>query len=160
VPFVIRPIAHSDDQTIAGIIRQVMPEFGASGPGFALHDAEVDAMFDAYSGPRARYFVVEIEGTLHGGGGIAPLAGGAAGICELKKMYFLPGLRGLGAGRTLLETCLDFARTAGYGHCYVETLSGMDRAQALYRALGFEALTDPLGATGHFGCDRFYLRAL
>ena len=42
--FLIRPIEPRDDAAIAAIIRAVMPEFGADGPGFAIHDAEVDAM--------------------------------------------------------------------------------------------------------------------
>ena len=36
----------------------------------------------------------------------------------------------------------------------------MDAAQALYRRHGFTELAAPLGGTGHFSCDRYYLRAL
>ncbi len=158
--FAIRPIEAADDAAIAAIIRRVMPEFGAGGPGFAIHDREVDAMSAAYSAPRHRYFVVELDGRIAGGGGIAPLAGGDAGTCELRKMYFLPELRGRGAGRALMERCLAFAREAGFRRCYLETLTGMDAAERLYRASGFERIPAPLGATGHFGCDRFYLRPL
>nr|WP_322619044.1 GNAT family N-acetyltransferase [Arenimonas daejeonensis] len=46
-----------------------------------------------------------------GGGGVAPLDGGPEGVCELRKMYFLPELRGRGAGATLMAHCLDAART-------------------------------------------------
>ena len=67
-----------------------MPEFGADGPGFAIHDAEVDAMYEAYARPRSAYFVVERGGKVIGGGGIAPLENGEADVCELRKMYFLP----------------------------------------------------------------------
>ena len=41
------------------------------------------------------------DGRVVGGGGIAPLAGGDPDVCELRKMYFLPSLRGLGAGMAL-----------------------------------------------------------
>ncbi len=156
----IRRIAPTDDPSIASVIRTVMPEFGASGPGFALHDPEVDAMAAAYAGPRCAYWVVEAEGRVMGGGGIAPLEGGAEDVCELRKMYFLPALRGRGAGRALIATCLDFAGRAGFRRCYLETLTGMDAAQALYLASGFRRIDAPLGATGHFGCNRFYLRDL
>ena len=37
--FTIRPIEARDDDAVAAIIRAVMPEFGADGPGFAIHDA-------------------------------------------------------------------------------------------------------------------------
>src|SRR6478609_6738214 len=96
----IRPIEGRDDGAIAHIIRTVMPEFGASGAGFAIHDTEVDTMCAAYSQPGAAYFVVEAlgpEAHVLGGAGIAPLEGGEEGVCELRKMYFLPELRGRGA---------------------------------------------------------------
>jgi putative acetyltransferase len=75
-------------------------------------------------------------------------------------MYFLPSLRGHGAGRVLIERCLDSARALGFRRCYLETLTGMDAAQALYVASGFQRINHALGATGHHGCNRFYLRAL
>ncbi|MEO6066100.1 MAG: GNAT family N-acetyltransferase, partial [Lysobacterales bacterium] len=43
----IRPIDSRDDLAIAGIIRTVMPEFGAVGEGFAINDPEVDFMHRA-----------------------------------------------------------------------------------------------------------------
>ncbi|HEY0180280.1 MAG TPA: GNAT family N-acetyltransferase [Dokdonella sp.] len=158
--FAIRAIEPRDDAAIAAIIRHVMPEFGACGAGFAIHDAEVDAMSAAYSAPRSAYFVVEADGAVQGGGGVAPLTGADPGTCELRKMYFLPGLRGRGAGRALIERCLDAARGFGFARCYIETLTGMDAAQHLYLAQGFRAIEHALGATGHFGCNRFYLREL
>lgn len=157
--FVMRPIRPSDDAAVADIIRTVMPEFGADGPGFALHDTEVAAMHAAYARPGAAYFVVEVAGTVLGGGGIAPLDG-VEGVCELRKMYFKPGLRGLGAGTALIARCLHAARRLGYRQCYLETLTGMDAAQALYERAGFQRIPEAMGATGHFGCNRFYLRAL
>ncbi len=158
--FTLRPIAPADAPRMAAIIRAVMPEFGASGPGFAIHDAEVDDMPAAYARPRAAYFVVELGGEVAGGGGVAPLEGGDPGTCELRKMYFLPALRGLGAGTALMERCLAAARAAGFQRCYLETLTGMTGAQRLYERAGFARIEKALGATGHFGCNRFYLRTL
>src|SRR6185503_16608054 len=99
--YTIRPIRADDAAAVAHIIRSVMSEFGADGPGFAIHDTEVDAMAQAYARPGAAYFVVELAGQVCGGGGIVPLDG-EPGVCELRKMYFLPTLRGLGAGRALI----------------------------------------------------------
>ena len=158
--FLIRPIEPGDDAAVAGIIRNVMPAFGADGPGFAIHDPEVTAMHAAYARPGAAYFVVERGGVIEGGGGIAALEGSAADLCELRKMYFLPSLRGLGAGTALMRRCLDTARALGYRRCYLETLTGMDAAQALYLKSGFTPLHAPLGSTGHFACDRYFIRAL
>jgi putative acetyltransferase len=93
-----------------------------------------------------------------GGGGIAPLENGSAQICEFRKMYFLPTARGMGAGRALIERCLVAAKNFGYQQCYLETLTGMEAAQALYQKVGFQKICDPMGNTGHHGCDRIYLK--
>jgi putative acetyltransferase len=153
----IRAIRPADDAALACVIRTVMPEFGAQGPGFALEDPEVDSMSTAYAAPGSAYFVLEdAEGRVVGGGGIAPLSGGEPGVCELRKMYFLREARGGGHGSRMLDRCLEAARALGYRRCYLETLSGMDAAQHLYAAAGFRRLCAPLGATGHFGCDRWF----
>ncbi len=155
--FTIRPITPRDDARMASIIRTVMPEFGASGDGFAIKDPEVDWLSRAYSAPRSAYFVVERDGEVLGGGGVAQLAGDDGAICELRKMYFLAQARGLGAGAALMAQCLDAARGFGYAQCYIETLTGMIAAMRLYERSGFVRLSAPLGATGHGGCDLWYL---
>ena len=158
--FRIRPIEPGDDAAMAAIIRSVMPEFGAGGDGFAINDPEVDWMHRAYSTPRCAYFVLERDGVVIGGGGVAPLTGAQTDVCELRKMYFLPQARGRGAGRAMMTRCLDAARTLGYRRCYLETLRSMDAAIKLYERSGFELLNAPMGDTGHGGCNRFYLLAL
>ena len=155
--FVIRPVAPADDAAMAAIIRAVMPEFGAVGAGFAINDPEVDWMSRAYAQPRSAYFVVERDGAVLGGGGVAPLQGGDGDTCELRKMYFLPQARGLGAGSAMMERCLQAARGFGFAHCYLETLCGMDAAMRLYERSGFRRIDAPMGATGHGGCNTFYL---
>ena len=159
-PFLIRPITARDNPAMAAIIRRVMPEFGADGPGFAIHDAEVDGMCEAYAQPRCDYFVVERDGMVIGGGGIAPLEHAEPDVCELRKMYFLPEARGIGAGTAMMQHCLDAARMLGFRRCYLETLTGMDAAQALYRRSGFTPLCAPMGGTGHFSCDQFFILEL
>lgn len=154
--FTIRPIRPADDAAMAAIIRAVMPEFGATGSGFAISDPEVDWMSRAYAQPRHAYFVLERQGQVLGGAGVAPLAGGDAGTCELRKMYFLPEARGLGAGAAMMRRCLDAARDLGFARCYLETLTGMDAAMRLYERSGFKRICGPQGATGHGGCDVFY----
>lgn len=160
VPYRLRPIEARDDAAMACIIRTVMPEFGATGSGFAINDPEVDWMSQAYAAPRSAYFVIERDGAVIGGAGVAPLVGGDDGICELRKMYFLPEVRGIGAGAAMMEQCLESAREFGFSQCYLETLCGMDAAMRLYERSGFRRLQAPLGATGHGGCDSFYLRPL
>ena len=156
----IRPIEPKDEAAVAAIIRTVMPEYGAVGDGFAISDPEVDWMQRAYSLPRSAYFVVELDGKVVGGGGVAPLAGGDDDTCELRKMYFLRHIRGQGIGSEMLRRCLDAARSFGFRYCYLETLSGMNDAIRLYERHGFRRIGSPRGRTGHGGCNTYYLREL
>jgi putative acetyltransferase len=156
----VRPIRPSDDPALAAIIREVMKSVGADVAGSSIHDAEVDEMHANYTGPRAAYFVVEDGGHVLGGGGIGPLAGGDADTCELRKMYFLPELRGRGYGERVLRRCLDAARERGYQRCYLETRDGMEAAQKLYVKIGFQPACQTLGTTGHSACNRLYLLEL
>jgi putative acetyltransferase len=156
----IRPIRPEDDPAMAAIIREVMTSFGAYGPGYSINDPEVDAMSAHYPEPRAVFFVVEHGGSVLGGGGIGPLAGSSPDTCELRKMYFLPELRGRGFGEKMLQRCLAAARERGYRRCYLETLTHMEAAQRLYAKAGFTRLPGAIGATGHSGCNRFFVLAL
>jgi putative acetyltransferase len=156
----VRPIEPPDDPGLARLIRSVMPEFGACGPGYAIMDPEVDAMCAAYSAPRSRYWVVESGGRVVGGAGYAKLAGAGEGVCELRKMYLYPELRRRGFGARLLSIVLEHARADGYHVCYLETLESMMAARRLYERFGFERLEQPMGDTGHHGCDTWYARSL
>jgi putative acetyltransferase len=162
IPWILRPIRPADDAAIAAVIAQVMTEHGCSGPGFAIHDAEVACMSQHYGRGAARYFVLEHGGTVLGGAGFARLAGtdASAATCELRKMYFLPPARGLGLGHAMLALLLDEMRTVPFRRCYLETTSWMQAAQHLYRAHGFAEQASSEGATGHHGCDRFFAREL
>lgn len=157
---IIRKISSSDIVGIKYVIQTVMPEFGASGPGFAIHDPEVLDMHQAYEKARHVYFVVEVDGRILGGAGVAPLEGAGEEVCELRKMYFLPELRGKGVGQKLMDLCLKAAREFGFKQCYLETLETMTEARKLYGRNGFKQIPSSLGATGHFGCDAYYLKDL
>lgn len=167
----LRKIQAADNAAMARVIRTVMPEFNCVGEGFSITDPEVDDMEGAYASEGSAFFVVTAGGAagaadadetamLFGGAGYAPLAGADGTICELRKMYLLPAARGRGAGRQLMEACLAGAKTAGYTHIYLETVSAMTAAARLYQKFGFEYLSEPLGNTGHGGCNRYMLRAL
>ena len=132
-----------------------MTEFGAVGCGFSIEDAEVDAMFEAYPEPHSVFYVIEHHGRILGCGGVGPLADADSAVCELRKMYFLPALRGSGLGKELLGMILTDARDIGYRVCYLETLDGMEGARYLYQRFGFAFIDAPMGNTGHSGCNSF-----
>ena len=140
-PYLLRPIETRDDAAMADIIRTVMPEFGATGSGFAINDPEVDWMSRAYAEPRSAYFVIEREGKVIGGGGVAPLAGGDDGTCELRKMYFLPEARGIGAGAAMMARCLQAAREFGFGSATWKPCAAWTLRSACTNARGSDAWT-------------------
>lgn len=157
--FRIRPIRPEDNQVIRNIILETLIEHGAVGEGFASSDADTQHMYEAFQAEGRFYYVLEEEGQVMGGVGIASLPG-EPGTCELVKMYFRPEVRGIGMGKKLLTLCLDQAKTMGYQQVYLETITQMKAARGLYEHLGFIQIDQPMGDTGHFSCNIFYLLKL
>ena len=158
--FKVRKIRKSDNPRVARIIREVMTEFGAVGKGYSINDPEVDDMYGAYPEPRSVFFVITRDQKVLGCGGIGPLHGANKKTCELRKMYFLPELRGTGMGTMLLGMCLEEARQRGYTTCYLETIEAMTGARRMYRKHGFEPLDQPMGATGHSSCNAWMAKSI
>ena len=84
----IRPIQLTDNKTLALVLREVLIEFGVPKQGTAYADPELDSMFETYMKPNHAYWVVDCDGEILGGAGIAPLKDGATDVCELQKIYF------------------------------------------------------------------------
>ena len=103
--WIIRKIEKKDNQAVAELIRAVFDELNIPKVGTAYADPYLDLMFEEYSKPKSVYFVVEINGKIVGGAGVAPLENEAVTICELQKMYFLLEIRGLGIGSQIMEKC-------------------------------------------------------
>jgi putative acetyltransferase len=158
--YALRPVERQDNEALAAIIRAVLTEHGCTGAGFAIHDPEVDCMYETYQLPRSRFFVIEQDGVVAGGGGVAPLKGGAPDICELQKFYILPEYRGMGYGKILLNASLAAAKEFGFARCYLETLPFMKTATFLYQRAGFKPIDGPMGNTGHYACNAWYLKEL
>ena len=160
IDYTLRPITKADDPAVCELIKTVGREFGAVGEGFGPGDAEVEAMSRHYlAKDRARYWVAECGGEIVGCGGIAAF-NGSPGVCELRKLFVLPGYRGKGIGKALTLTGLEYAKSVGYQQCYLDTLANMTTAIALYQQLGFEHLPQPLGGTIHGGCDVWMIKTL
>lgn len=157
--FNIRPVHPDDNRAIRDIILETLIEHGAVGGGFASGDQDTQQMYEAFQKEGRRYFIIETEGKILGGAGVASLSG-ESGTCELVKMYFRPEARGLGLGKRLLRLCLDEAVKMGYTQIYLETIEQMHAARGLYEHLGFKQIPHSMGSTGHFSCDVFYLREL
>lgn len=156
---VIRPIEKIDNLPLNVLMKTVLIEFGANKPGFAFADEEMHSMYEAYQSEGSRYFVAEQSNSLVGGVGVCALKGADSTVCELRKMYLVKQIRRLGLGDALLRLALNEAKKY-YTTMYLETLSSMTQAIALYRRHGFEFLSAPLGDTGHFKCDTWMIKKL
>lgn len=148
----IRHIQEKDNAIVAKIIRKVLEDLNVPKVGTAYADPSLDRMYQQYQSDGSVYFILEYEGTIMGGAGIAPLHGHEGNVCELQKMYFLPQARGHGWGTLMINRCLNKAREFGYDQCYLETMDSMKVAQKLYTKYGFEHLEGPMGDTGHYSC--------
>ena len=158
--FSIRPIAPEDNPVVAAIIRTVMTEFGAVGPGYSIEDPELSHMYEAYRTPHSAFFVLEKSGVAVGCGGVAHLNDADPDVCELRKMYFLPEARGQGQGRRMVTFLEAEARRLEFTYMYLETIETMAQAQILYKKMGFDLLPGPMGNTGHTSCGLFYGKKL
>ena len=77
-----------------------------------------------------------------------------------RSAYFVVERGGWGSPRIC---CCDVSKMAtgfGFRACYLATLNHMAVARRLYARNGFAPLEGPLGNTGHYGCNAWYLRAL
>jgi putative acetyltransferase len=157
----VRPITAADNPHIAQVIRVVSAEFGLTADkGYTVSDPDLDRLSEVYSAEHSAYWIVEYQGKVMGGGGIAALACSAPDICELQKMYFMPDVRGLGLARELAICAMEHARQRGFRRCYLETTASLTRAIKLYESLGFELIDRAMGCTGHVDCEVRMLKVL
>jgi len=118
-------------------VRALFEEYAASLPfdlGFQDFELELAGLPGAYVPPGGALLIAHLDGTAVGCVALRALE---PGTCELKRLYVRPAARGSGAGRALTECALTEARRIGYRRIRLDTLPGMERAQALYLRLGF-----------------------
>ncbi|MFN2456719.1 MAG: GNAT family N-acetyltransferase [Chitinophagaceae bacterium] len=156
----IRTIQPQDNSALANVVRSTLKEFDANHPGTVYYDPTTDNLFELFQEPRSVYYVVEKENTIVGGGGIFPSQGLPPDTCELVKMYLLPYARGIGLGKILIEKCIAFASEAGYQFIYLETMPELKKALSIYEKFGFQFIDQPMGNTGHYGCELWMLKRL
>jgi len=118
--------------------RELFLEYAES-LGFSLcfqsFDQELAGLPGDYAPPDGRLLVAEYLGRLAGCVALHQLA---PGICEMKRLYLRPQLRGRGVGRALAETVIAEGRSIGYRKMRLDTVEPvMPNAVALYRRLGF-----------------------
>ena len=158
--YIIREIEPRDNAQMKKIVQSVIVEMGAPKVGTAYEDKALEDLYTVYQKDKAIYFIVEYNGVVLGGGGIAALDNFEGNTCELQKMYFLPEARGKGLGAKMIEKCMKKAKEFGFEQCYLETLPYMTAAQKLYKKNGFSQIDGPMGNTCHYSCDVWMIHKL
>ena len=156
----INPITPSDNIALAKVIRDTLTEFGANKPGTVYFDPTTDALFELFSTPGSIYYVATINNELVGGCGIYPTENLPEGTCELVKLYLKSEARGTGLGKQLMEKSMQWAKDNGYSQVYLESMPELAKAVSIYEKVGFKRLTQPLGNSGHCGCDIWMTKQL
>ena len=110
--------------------------------GFSLcfqgFDKELAGLPGDYAPPEGRLLLAEYEGELSGCIALHKLT---PEICEMKRLYLRPKLRGKGLGRALVEMLIAEARKTGYRQMRLDTVEPRMRdAVALYRKFGFKEI--------------------
>jgi len=122
-------------------VRQLFLEYAES-LGFSLcfqgFDEEVKNLPGAYAPPRGRLLLASLNGQSAGCIALRELD---PAICEMKRLYVRPNLRGKSLGRLLVDGIIAEARSIGYERMRLDTIgSSMQDAIALYRRRGFREI--------------------
>lgn len=120
--------------------RRLFEEYAASlafDLAFQGWSQELAGLPGAYTPPGgALLLLVEGDKTL----GCVALRRLDALTAEMKRLYLRPEGRGRGLGSVLAQAALTEARRLGYRRVRLDTVPGMEAAQAIYRTLGFQPI--------------------
>lgn len=145
----VRRATNADRDGVRAVVHSVLQEYGLK-PAPDTTDADIEDI-EAFYDARGGFFevIVDSSGEVIGTAALAPHSDGVA---ELRKMYFLPRLRGKGLGRAMLRRLIEEAVAMGFKRMYLETASSMHEAISLYESVGFKPTSDLYTPR----CDRAY----
>jgi len=126
-------------------VRDLIREYGSL-PGvvrcFQDFESELATLPGAYAPPGGRLLmaVADADESPHQAVGCVGLRKWKEHVCEMKRLYVRPALRGKNVGRALVEAIVREARGMGYETMVLDTLPSMSEAHRLYRTLGFREI--------------------
>jgi GNAT superfamily N-acetyltransferase len=134
-------LIEAEDRATVESVRTLFVEY-ASSLGFSLcfqnFDQELEGLPGAYRRPEGRLLLARIG---EEDAGCVALRKTGLEICEMKRLYVRPALRGHGVGRRLALAAIAAARDIGYSTVRLDTVEPlMPEAVALYRQLGFHPI--------------------
>ncbi|MFQ4145454.1 GNAT family N-acetyltransferase [Chlorogloeopsis sp. ULAP02] len=152
--FLIRDWQECDRIPAAEVIRSVLSEYGL---GWEPNGADQDVLQveEYYLATGGEFWIIEHQNKLVGTGAYYPIKRSENAV-EIRKMYFLPSVRGLGLGKYLLQQLEEAIASRGFLSIWIETASVLAQAVKLYESNGY------ISATGveTTRCDRVYVKSL
>lgn len=135
---VIRSATNADCERVVALVSTVLAEFQLPFDPDSK-DADLKDIEGSYFEAGGVFELIEdSHGKLLGTYGLFPLNDKQ---CELRKMYFLPEVRGVGLGKQVLDRAIEHARRLGFSAIVLETISVLKRAIYLYTRFGFVPTT-------------------
>lgn len=135
------------------IVRELFLEYGAL-PDVSIGRHELAGLPGEYA-PPAGALLIALDGKA--GAGCVALRKLDRVTCEMKRLYVRPKYRGGGTGKQLVLQIIEQARKLGYRQMRLDTRPSMQRAIALYHALGFREIpsyvSDPVPGALFFELD-------
>lgn len=150
----VRPVEATDVPAVLVLVAEVLAEFGLTFGQGSPTDDHLRQLPASYWNHGGAFWVALRDGELLGTAGVYPVEDR---MYELRKMYLRPASRGLGIGKRLLDTAIDWVRAQGGTHIVCDTIEEMTRAIAFYEAHGFVRDDAQMRADR---CSRGYARKL
>ena len=130
----LRPATDEDSASVRGILSKVLIEYGLE-PDFENTDKDLFEVATVYEKGGGVFYVIEGDHDIVlGMGGLMKVN---ETEIELRKMYFLPELRGQGLGREFLGFLIQESKKRGFARVVLETNSVLKEAIGLYKSFGF-----------------------
>jgi DNA-binding MarR family transcriptional regulator/GNAT superfamily N-acetyltransferase len=116
-------------------------QFGWDAGFEALVATIVSEFVTKFDAARERCWIAEVEGRIAGHIFLVKHPS-QPGTAKLRLLFVEPWARGMGLGDALVEECLRFARSAGYGKVVLWTQSILGAAHHIYAKAGFKLVKD------------------
>jgi putative acetyltransferase len=152
--FWIRDWQDKDRQAAAGVIQEVLQEYGLPWQPETA-DRDVIDIETAYLKTGGEFWVVEHDTKIVGTAAYYPIDRGENAV-EIRKMYLLPEFRGKGLGNYLLRELEIAIANRDYREIWIETASVLAEAVKLYFKNDYQPATGVETAR----CDLVYVKKI
>ncbi|MBO1057616.1 GNAT family N-acetyltransferase [Dolichospermum sp. UHCC 0684] len=152
--FIIRNWQEKDRIFAATVISSILSEYGLP---WQPEEADKDVLNieEYYLATGGEFWVIEHQNQIVGTAAYYPINRGEKAV-EIRKMYLLPKVRGLGLGKYLLQQLETAIALRGFKQIWIETASILAEAVKLYESNGYL----PTTGVETSRCDLVYVKYL